>query len=363
MSPATLSIIVATFPPKQRGQAIGIWAGVSALALAIGPLAGGLITEHLNWNWIFFINVPGRSARDRRLAVRDSRVARHLARTEHRRARPPHLERGFLFSLSYALVEGNRHGWTSPEILGLFAASADSARSIRRRSSTGSGCRCSTCRCSGSAPSPAANLVAMLVSLGMFGVFFFVSLYIQNILGITADEGRREFLPMTILIILIAPIAGPPLRSGRVSLVDGRRDDAGRHLAAALPAHRRRLRLLDAAAVVARRRRRDGDGDVADDLCGDGLRFPSTRRAWAPASSTASARSAARSGSPSWERSSPRRSTIRRQSAAGAQDFVNGLHHGFEVAAAITFAGAVVAIVLVRTRPAVVREHIAELAA
>ena len=58
MNPATLSIITVTFPPRQRGTAIGIWAGVSALALAIGPLVGGLITEHVNWNWIFFINIP-----------------------------------------------------------------------------------------------------------------------------------------------------------------------------------------------------------------------------------------------------------------------------------------------------------------
>src|SRR2546425_521579 len=58
MMPATLSIISATFPPKLRGTAIGIWAGVSALALAIGPLVGGLITEHISWNWIFYINVP-----------------------------------------------------------------------------------------------------------------------------------------------------------------------------------------------------------------------------------------------------------------------------------------------------------------
>src|SRR6266568_4870490 len=58
MNPATLSIITATFPPRQRGMAIGIWAGVSAMALAIGPLVGGLITQHINWNWIFYINVP-----------------------------------------------------------------------------------------------------------------------------------------------------------------------------------------------------------------------------------------------------------------------------------------------------------------
>src|SRR5437667_666713 len=58
MNPLTLSIITVTFPPRQRGPAIGIWAGVSALALAIGPLVGGLLTERINWSWIFFINIP-----------------------------------------------------------------------------------------------------------------------------------------------------------------------------------------------------------------------------------------------------------------------------------------------------------------
>src|SRR5439155_20235272 len=58
MNPATLSIITATFPPRQRGTAIGISAGLSAMALAIGPLVGGLLTQHRNWNWIFFIHVP-----------------------------------------------------------------------------------------------------------------------------------------------------------------------------------------------------------------------------------------------------------------------------------------------------------------
>src|ERR1700750_1435171 len=58
MNPASLSIITATFPPKQRGTAIGIWARVWAVALAIGPLIGGVIVDNINWNWIFFINVP-----------------------------------------------------------------------------------------------------------------------------------------------------------------------------------------------------------------------------------------------------------------------------------------------------------------
>src|SRR2546429_5092974 len=58
MNPATLGIITATFPPRQRGMAIGIWAGTSAMALAIGPLVGGILTEKISWSWIFFINVP-----------------------------------------------------------------------------------------------------------------------------------------------------------------------------------------------------------------------------------------------------------------------------------------------------------------
>src|SRR5437016_67214 len=120
MMPATLSIISATFPPKLRGTAIGIWAGVSALALAIGPLVGGLITEHISWNWIFYINVPigVLGLITTVFVVPESRDTSH----EQRLDVPGLVTSGIgLFALVYALIEGHSFGWTSGRILGLFA--------------------------------------------------------------------------------------------------------------------------------------------------------------------------------------------------------------------------------------------------
>ena len=205
MNPATLSIISATFPPKQRGAAIGIWAGVSALALAIGPLVGGLLTEHLSWHWIFFVNVPVGV-----VAI----VASFMLITEskdetHESLDLPGLGTSALglFALTYGLIEANAYGWTSARIVGSFAVAVISLVSFvlierRRRypmldltlfrSGTYTG----------------ANVSMLLVALSMFGVFFFVSLYMQNVLGYSAVQAGAAFLPMTVLIILIAPIAG-----------------------------------------------------------------------------------------------------------------------------------------------------------
>src|SRR5712691_6211071 len=121
MSPATLSIITATFPARQRGQAIGIWAGVSALALAIGPLCGGLIVDNIGWNWIFFVNVPVGvlGIVVSQFFISESRDTSHEQSVDF-----PGLltSGGGLFALSYALIEGNQRGWASGEILGLIAA-------------------------------------------------------------------------------------------------------------------------------------------------------------------------------------------------------------------------------------------------
>ena len=206
MNPATLSIITATFPPRQRGMAIGIWAGVSALALAIGPLLGGVITQHISWGWIFFINVPVGilAIVVARLVIQESRDTS----AEQRLDLPGLLTSAIgLFALTYALIEANSYGWTSARILSLFAATVIGlalfvALELRQRIPM---LDLSLFR---NATFAGANAVMLLVALAMFGVFFFVSLYMQNILGYSAVQAGAAFLPMTLIIILAAPIAG-----------------------------------------------------------------------------------------------------------------------------------------------------------
>ncbi|MES1246855.1 MAG: MFS transporter [Actinomycetota bacterium] len=206
MNPATLSIITATFEPKERGRAIGIWAGVSAMALSIGPLLGGIIVDNLNWNWIFFVNVPVGIAGIvvSQIVIRESRDTSAEQSIDF----PGLATSGLgLLALCYALIEGNRHGWASGEIIGLFAAAVVllAAFVLVERHQRLPMLDLSLFR---NTTFAGANTVAMLVTLGMFGVFFFVSLYVQNILGYSPTRAGAVFLPMTVLITLIAPVAG-----------------------------------------------------------------------------------------------------------------------------------------------------------
>jgi EmrB/QacA subfamily drug resistance transporter len=206
MNPATLSIITATFPPEQRGAAIGIWAGVSALALAIGPLVGGLLTEHASWSWIFFINVPVGvvAIAASFLLIDESRDTSEIQRLDL----PGLLSSGIgLFSLTYGLIEANTYGWTSGRILGAFAVAVVAlvAFVLLERNQRVPMLDLSLFR---NRTFAGANGVMLLVALAMFGVFFFISLYMQNILGYSAVQAGAAFLPLTVLIVLIAPIAG-----------------------------------------------------------------------------------------------------------------------------------------------------------
>ncbi|HEU0335151.1 MAG TPA: MFS transporter [Gaiellaceae bacterium] len=205
MNPATLSIIAATFPPRERGAAIGIWAGVSALALAIGPLVGGLLTEHLSWHWIFFVNVPIGV-----VGIVASYLLIDESRDEtHERLDLPGLFTSALglFALTYGLIEANTYGWGSTRIVGSFviAVAALAAFVVLERTQRAPMLPLDLFR---SGTFTGSNVVVLLVALAMFGVFFFVSLYMQDILGYSAVQAGAAFLPMTVLIILAAPIAG-----------------------------------------------------------------------------------------------------------------------------------------------------------
>jgi EmrB/QacA subfamily drug resistance transporter len=206
MMPATLSIVTNAFEPHERGKAIGTWAGVSALALAIGPVLGGLLTEHVSWRAIFYLNIPVAigAVVATLFAVRESRDESVGRRIDYPGVAALTVA---LTALVLALIEANSWGWGSPAIIGLLATSVAAAIAffvVERRVS---------------APIVelplfrdrnfiGANLIALVVTFAMLSQFFFVTLYIQDVLGYSPVEAGLRFLPATLMIVLFAPVAG-----------------------------------------------------------------------------------------------------------------------------------------------------------
>jgi EmrB/QacA subfamily drug resistance transporter len=206
MMPATLSIITNAFPPQERGKAIGTWAGVSALALAIGPVLGGVLVERVSWQSIFFINLPVAAG-----AIAVTLFATHESRDE---TVVPKVDiAGFatitagLTALTLALVEATSWGWGSARIIGLFVLAAAGLAAFARVERR---VRVPMVDFSffGSRTFLGANIVAFIVSFAMLGMFFFLTLYMQNVLHYSPLEAGVRFLPTTLMVIVIAPIAG-----------------------------------------------------------------------------------------------------------------------------------------------------------
>ena len=203
--PGTLSIITNTFPVDERAQAIGIWAGMSGIALALGPTAGGWLVEHAGWASVFFLNVPiglvGVVVASRVVTESTSPVARKLDGIGLV------LGTGFLFSVTYALIEANQKGWADATILGSLALSVVllvafivwEARNPDGMVPTG------LFRIPAFAT---GSLVAFAISVAMFGTFFFFSLYLQLVRGYSAFQAGLRFLPLTAMIVFVAPQAG-----------------------------------------------------------------------------------------------------------------------------------------------------------
>ena len=206
--PTTLAVIVATFDnAAERARAIGVWAAIGALALAFGPLIGGYISQHLHWGWIFFINVPiGVITFALAVVVMgESRVPAGVRRLDLPGLITSALA---LFSLTYALIEGHDKGWTSTLILGAFALSAVAAAAFAVIESR--------------TEQPMVDLtlfrsrvftggitVMMMWAFGIFGIYFFTSIYLQVILRFSPTKAGLAFVPMAVLLALSASVAAP----------------------------------------------------------------------------------------------------------------------------------------------------------
>jgi len=199
LTPTTLAIISATYPdPRERNMAVGVWSAVGALALALGPLLGGLISDHLSWGWIFFINVPVGVAT---LALGLWAISESRESSAPRRLDMPGvvLSSVALLGLTYSLIEGHDRGWTSPIILGgfLLAATLGLAFGWREQHTAEPMVAMSLFR----ERVFSGGLIALIMwGFGIFGIYFFTSLYLQNVLGFSPTEAGAAFVPMALLM-------------------------------------------------------------------------------------------------------------------------------------------------------------------
>lgn len=206
MMPQSLSLLVIAFPPEKRGAAMGIWGSVVGLGAVAGPVIGGYLVTHYDWEWVFLINLPvGIAALIAALRIipesRDPHASRRLDYV------------GLILSgigillFVYGCIEGNIKGWGSPVILGTLAGGlalvavfiwwearvAEPMMRLElfkiRNFSIG-------------------NFIALAVSFGMLGIFFPMTIYLQGVLGYTAIKAGLTMAPMSIVMLFGAPIAG-----------------------------------------------------------------------------------------------------------------------------------------------------------
>jgi EmrB/QacA subfamily drug resistance transporter len=206
LMPATLAIITHAFTDaRERTMAIGVWGAVGALGLGLGPVIGGVISQHVHWGWIFLINVPLGVLT---FAIAIPFIAESRARSDNRRLDIPGLVTSAiaLFALTYALIEGHDRGWTSPLIVAAFALSVFAGAvflAIEGRSEQPM------------VPLPmftsrefsGGTVTMMIWAFGILGIYFFTSIYLQGILGFSPTKAGLAFVPMALAIALAATLA------------------------------------------------------------------------------------------------------------------------------------------------------------
>jgi EmrB/QacA subfamily drug resistance transporter len=205
LTPTTLAIVTATYEePAERDRAIGIWGAVGALALAVGPVIGGSLAEHVSWHWIFFLNGPVGVIT---LALGLWAIPADTAeRARHLDWRGVATSAVALLALTFALIEGERNGWSSAPILAAFAVTALAGAAflaVERRVEDPmiELSLFSDRRFSG------ALVALMLWAFGLFGIYFFTSLYLQDVLSFSPTVAGAAFVPMALLMAVGATVS------------------------------------------------------------------------------------------------------------------------------------------------------------
>jgi EmrB/QacA subfamily drug resistance transporter len=200
--PSTLSILTNVFPPDERPRAIGIWAGVSGLGVALGPLTGGFLLEHFWWGSVFLVNVPI-------VIVAVAATWWIVPRTKDPSS--PQLDlvgtvlsAVGLFAALYAVIEGPSQGWGSPEILVAFGVGAVLLVSFTLWELHSSHPMLDV-RFFTNPRFSAASLAVTVVFFAMFGSLFFLSQYLQFVLGYDALQTGVRLLPVAAILMIAAP--------------------------------------------------------------------------------------------------------------------------------------------------------------